>query len=122
MSPATTCRQCGAPLIPSHRWHAADPATRDTWRAAGRRRHHGRSLCESCYAWARAEDTLADTGAYPRLRRDGDQLVEAWTQLDAVGVTRRQAATLLGVTYGALGVAICRHRQTPTPPPERTPS
>ena len=71
----------------------------------GTAKHNARGLCETCYSWARDSGTLHE---YPRLTRSSRDTLDAWNSLRALGVSRKDAARVVGMSYAALSRAIAR--------------
>lgn len=94
-----TCRDaaCAIPIVPIG--HTPPP---------GYAAHEGRGLCRSCYAAHRAGGTLGD---YPPITWRRTELYAEWEILRDRGMSRREAAGHLGVTFAALEQAILRTRR-----------
>lgn len=61
-------------------------------------KHKGRGLCGACYGLHRRGGTL---GRFPRTTRIRSVIYEQWLELKEMGVKPRDAATQLGMSYGA---------------------
>lgn len=78
------CKRCGG--------------THDTRRVRG--------LCQCCWHRVVKTDEIHD---YPRVTRRAADVAEDWAELSAQGVSRRDAAARLGMTYAAFDRALYRH-------------
>lgn len=65
-----------------------------------------RRLCPTCWVRIRNTDELAD---YPRVTRTSDEVIEEWQVLSAYGMSKREVAARLGMTYAAFDRALHRY-------------
>jgi hypothetical protein len=78
-------------MLTSYRVHAAKATI-------GVYRHAGRGLCTPCWNRADADGTLID---YSRTTYTRDEVLDEWVELRGQGVTRRELAERLGMTWAA---------------------
>lgn len=65
-----------------------------------------RELCARCWDQIRHTDEIHD---YPRLTRRAADVAEDWEELASLGLSKRDAAARLGMTYAAFERALLRH-------------
>lgn len=115
------CKHCGHDIPPSKTryrrtycsfaCHVADVRT-DYGRPPCKRcgGTHGvrriRELCTCCWTKVKDTDEIHD---YPRVTRRAVDVAEDWAELRAQGLSKRDAAARLGMTYAAFDRALHRH-------------
>lgn len=108
VEPVWTCLECRRSLMRQKDWDALPVQSRP-------RRTHAPALgdgdlCVTCNARLRRQ------GREPRSNWNrGPQVIARWTQMQQRGLTRREAADLMGMTMRALDKAIQRHNQSGMP-------
>lgn len=94
------CRDCDHPICPR------------SWNVPGAFRDEGRGLCRGCWRDRAAADTLDEV---ERTKRTRDDLMADWEILRGRGLTKRQAADRLGMTFSAFDRALQRARAAGDP-------
>lgn len=89
------CRRCGDPIV------ARTSATPDD------KPHCARQMCSGCYSDAKRTGEIIN---YPRTTKSRADVLEDWGICRRRNMGKREAAQIMGMTYGALDQALRRAR------------